>query len=141
MELKIKRLDEEAKLPTKGHPGDAGIDFFALETVTFGPGKQERVRTGIALEIPDGHVGLIWDKSSLSFQRGFKVMGGVIDTGFRGEVTMSLLNTSSQEQSIEKGQKIAQMIIQKFEDVSLVEVSDLSDTVRGNGREGSTGGI
>ncbi|MCC7469756.1 MAG: dUTP diphosphatase [Bacteroidetes bacterium] len=139
MELKWKKLDERAKAPTKGHPGDAGIDFFALETVIFQPGKQMRVQTGIAVEIPENHVGLIWDKSSVSFNQGLKIMGGVIDSGFRGEIVMSLFNTTNEEQKIEAGHKIAQMIIQRFEDCDLLEVTELSDTIRGVGREGSTG--
>lgn len=139
MELKWKKLDERAKAPAKGHAGDAGIDFFALETVVFAPGGQMRVRTGIALEILEGHVGLVWDKSSVSFNQGLKIMGGVIDSGFRGEFVASLVNTSDTEQTIEAGQKFTQMIIQKFEDCELIEVAELSDTVRGEGREGSTG--
>lgn len=141
MKLKVKKLNPEAKLPSKGHPGDAGMDFFATETVVFPPQSQQNVKTGVALEIPEGFVGLIWDKSSVSFNKGLKVMGGVIDSGYRGEVIMSLYNTSSKEQIIEKGNKIAQMIIQKFEDCEIEEVNEMSETVRGEGREGSTGQI
>lgn len=139
MQLKIKKLNPEAKIPTKGHPGDAGIDFYAVADVVFKAGSQERVHTGVSIEIPEGYVGLIWDKSSVSFNQGLKVMGGVIDSGFRGELVMSLYNTTNEEQKIEKGHKIAQMIIQKFEDCELIETDSLSDTVRGSGREGSTG--
>jgi dUTP pyrophosphatase len=139
MNLNVKKLHPEAKLPSKGHPGDAGIDFFAVETVVFAPGAQVNVKTGVAVEIQEGHVGLIWDKSSISFNKGLKVMGGVIDAGYRGEIIMSLYNTSSTEQIIEKGSKIAQMIIQKFEDCEIKEVFEVSETVRGEGREGSTG--
>lgn len=139
MILKIKKLNKDARLPTHGHPGDAGMDFYALEDVVFLPRKQMRVRTGVAIEIPEGHVGLIWDKSSVSFNMGLKIMGGVIDAGFRGEVVMSLLNTSDNEVILEKGYKVAQMIIQKFEDCDILEVDEISDTVRGEGREGSTG--
>ena len=139
MNLNVKKLHNDAKLPTKGHPGDAGIDFYAIDTVMFAPNAQMRVHTGVALEIPEGHVGLIWDKSSISFNQGLKVMGGVIDAGFRGELVMSMYNTTDKEQKIEKGHKIAQMIIQKFEDCDIVEVADLSDTVRGDQGFGSTG--
>lgn len=139
MDLKVKKLHTDAKLPSKGHPGDAGIDFYAIDTVTIAPHAQMRVPTGVAVEIPDGCVGLIWDKSSISFNRGLKVMGGVIDAGFRGEIIMSLYNTTDKEQAIEKGHKVAQMIIQKFEDCDIVEVSDLNDTVRGDQGFGSTG--
>ncbi len=139
MHLQVKKLKDGAKMPTKGHPGDAGIDFYAVEEVVFQPGAQMRVHTGVAIEIPEGHVGLIWDKSSISFNQGLKVMGGVIDSGFRGEIVMSMLNTTEEIQTLPQGHKIAQMIIQKFEDCDIVEVSDLSATVRGEGREGSTG--
>jgi len=139
MILKVKKVDSRAKLPTHGHPGDAGIDFYCLENVVFPPGRQERVRTGIAVEIPEGHVGLIWDKSSISFNLGLKVFGGVIDSGYRGEIIMALYNSSGKEILLEKGQKFAQMIIQKFEHVDLMESEDLSETVRGHQREGSTG--
>lgn len=141
MNLKVKKLHSQAKLPSKGHPGDAGIDFFSIDTAVFLPGAQVNVKTGVAIEIPEGHVGLIWDKSSISFNKNLKVMGGVIDSGYRGEIIMSLLNTGENEQIIEKGQKVAQMIIQKFEDCDIKEVSELSDAVRGEGREGSTGNV
>ncbi len=139
MQLKIKKLHSDAKMPTKGHPGDAGIDFFALEKVILEPGAQERVHTGISIEIPEGYVGLMWDKSSVSFNQGLKTVGGVIDSGFRGELVMSLYNMTDKEQVIEKGHKINQMIIQKYEDCDIVEVADLASSVRGEGREGSTG--
>ena len=139
MKIKVKKLREDAKLPTHGHPGDAGMDFYALENVVFAPGKQERVHTGVAIEIPEGCVGLIWDKSSISFNMGLKIMGGVIDEGFRGEITMSLINTSDKEVVLEKGHKVAQMIIQKFEHCDILEVDEVSETIRGDGREGSTG--
>ena len=139
MQIKVKKLNKDAKLPTHGHPGDASIDFYSLEDVVFLPGKQERVHTGVAVEIPEGHVGLIWDKSSISFNMGLKVMGGVIDSSFRGELVMSLLNTKTEKVILEKGYKVAQMIIQKFEHCDILEVDELSQTVRGEGREGSTG--
>ncbi|MEK7104753.1 MAG: dUTP diphosphatase [Patescibacteria group bacterium] len=139
MKIKIKKLSKDAKLPTHGHPGDASIDFYSIEDVVFLPGKQERVHTGVAVEIPEGHVGLIWDKSSISFNLGLKVMGGVIDSSFRGELVMSLLNTKTKKVILEKGHKVAQMLIQKFEHCDILEVDELSQTVRGGGREGSTG--
>ena len=139
MKIKIKKLSKNAKLPTHGHPGDASIDFYSIEDVVFLPGKQERVHTGVAVEIPEGHVGLIWDKSSISFNLGLKVMGGVIDSSFRGELVMSLLNTKTKKVILEKGHKVAQMLIQKFEHCDILEVDELSQTVRGGGREGSTG--
>lgn len=139
MQLKVKKLNKDAKLPTHGHPGDAGMDFYTLEEVVFPAGKQTRVHTGIAIEIPEGYVGLIWDKSSISFNFGLKVVGGVIDAGYRGEIIMNFLNITDKEVVIEKGHKIAAMIIQKFEHCDILEVFELTETVRGEGREGSTG--
>ncbi len=139
MKLKVKKLRPDAKLPTHGHPGDAGLDFYCVEDVLFPPGEQKTVHTGIAVEIPEGYVGLIWDKSSISFNLGLKVMGGVIDSGYRGEIIMNLLNVSSKEVLMTKDHKIAQMIIQKFEHCEVEEVSTISETVRGERREGSTG--
>lgn len=139
MKIKVKKLKDGAKLPTHGHPGDAGMDFYSALDVIFPPGKQARVHTGVAIEIPEGYVGLVWDKSSVSFNMGLKVMGGVIDSGYRGEIIMNFLNTSDKEVIIEKGQKVAQMLIQKFEHCDILEVDEISETVRGDGREGSTG--
>ncbi|HEY4512943.1 MAG TPA: dUTP diphosphatase [Candidatus Paceibacterota bacterium] len=139
MIIKVKKLDPNAKLPTHGHPGDAGVDFYTVEEVIFPPGEQMRVHTGIAVEVPEGYVGVIWDKSSISFNTGLKVMGGVIDSGYRGEIIMNFLNTSEKEVIIEEGYKVAQMIIQKFEHCEIMEVKEVSDTARGEGREGSTG--
>lgn len=139
MQIKVKKLREDAKLPTHGHPGDAGMDFYTVEDVVFPPGERTRVHTGVVIEISEGCVGLIWDKSSISFNMGLKVLSGVIDSGYRGELIMCLLNTSDKNVAIEKGHKIAQMIIQKFEHCDIVEVEELSETVRGEGREGSTG--
>ncbi|KKS05009.1 MAG: Deoxyuridine 5'-triphosphate nucleotidohydrolase Dut [Candidatus Nomurabacteria bacterium GW2011_GWC2_41_8] len=139
MKIKVKKLHKDAKLPTHGHPGDAGMDFYSVEDVIFPPGKQVHVHTGVALEILEGYVGLVWDKSSVAFNMGLKVMGGVIDSSYRGEIVMNLLNVSKKEVIIEKGHKVAQMLIQKFEHCEIEEAKDLSETVRGHGREGSTG--
>ena len=79
MKIKIKKCDKDAKLPTHGYPGDASVDFYSTEDVLFHPGKQGRVPIGVAVEIPEGYVGLIWDKSSISFDLGLKIMGGVKD--------------------------------------------------------------
>ncbi|MFA6520193.1 MAG: dUTP diphosphatase [Candidatus Paceibacterota bacterium] len=139
MILKVKKLHKDAKLPTHGHPGDAGMDFYTVEEVVFPAGKQARVHTGVVIEIPEGYVGLVWDKSSISFNFGLKVVGGVMDAGYRGEVIMNFLNVTDKEVIIEKGHKIVQMIIQKFDHCDIEEVQEISETVRGSGREGSTG--
>ena len=115
------------------------MDFYTVEDVHIPAGGQARVMLGIAVEIPEGYVGLVWDKSSISFNLGLKVMGGVVDSSYRGELQMSLRNLSNKDVVIEKGHKIAQMLIQKFEHCDILEVDGLSETVRGIGREGSTG--
>ena len=139
MELKVKKLREDAKVPSKGHPGDAGIDFYAVEEVVFPPKEARDVFSGVAIEIPEGFVGLVWDKSSIAFKKGLKTMGGVIDSGYRGEMLFHLFNTNDYEVEIKKGEKIAQMIIQKFEDCDIVESDELSNTVRRDQGFGSTG--
>lgn len=139
MQIKVKKLREDAKLPTHGHPGDAGMDFYTYEEILFPAGVQTRVHTGVAVEIPEGHVGLVWDKSSISFNKGLKVMGGVIDAGYRGEIIMNFLNVGDTDVYIEKGHKVAQILIQKFEHCDILEVDEVSGSARGAGREGSTG--
>lgn len=139
MQLPIKKLVPEAKLPTYAHATDAGMDLYALETTTILAGARGLIKTGIAVAIPAGYVGLFWDKSGLSNKHGLKVVGGVIDAGYRGELLVGLLNTSTEDFKFEAGQKVAQMLIQKVEYPEIIEVSELSDTVRGEGAFGSSG--
>jgi dUTP pyrophosphatase len=140
MLVRIKKMDGDAKLPSYAHPGDAGMDFFAHEKVVVGPGQIARVPTGVSMEIPEGYVGLFWDKSGLSMTHGIKVLGGVIDAGYRGEVMVGIINLSSTEYVFEKGQKVAQMLVQPVVAADVVEVEELSnDTPRGVGGFGSTG--
>jgi dUTP pyrophosphatase len=138
--LKIKKLNQNAKLPTYAHPGDAGLDLFALEDVTIAIGDSALIKTGIAMEIPDGYVGLIWDKSGLAVKNGLKTMAGVVDSGYRGEVLVCLVNLSQKRHDFSAGDKIAQMIIQKKESFAVEEVPELDqNTSRGMGGFGSTG--
>jgi len=139
MIIKIKKLNPEAKLPIYAHPGDAGMDFFALAETEIKPGEVIRVKTGIALELPIGYVGLIWDKSGLAANHGLKTMAGVLDAGYRGELQIVVTNLSKEIYSIKKHDKVAQMLIQKIESPELIEVDELSDTSRGEGGFGSTG--
>lgn len=137
--LKIKRFREDAKIPQYAHPGDAGLDLYAVEDVTLAPNERTAVSTGIAMEIPEGYVGFIWDKSGLSIKHGLKTLGGVIDSGYRGEVLIGIMNLSDVEYTIRKGEKVAQMIIQRKETIEVEEVSELGETARGEGGFGSTG--
>lgn len=139
MQLKVKKLNPEAKLPQYAKPGDAGMDLFALEEVILHPGEFVGVATGVALEIPHGYVGLVWDKSGLSIKYGLKTLGGVVDAGYRGEVKVGMINLGGEEYKIEKGHKVAQMLIQKVDQLEIVEALELSETERGEGGFGSTG--
>ena len=137
--IKVVRVHDEARLPKYAHKGDAAFDLFSVESVIFRSGVTHSVSTGIKMEIPDGYVGLIWDKSGLAIQPGLKVLGGVIDSGYRGEVMVGMTNLGNDEYSLERGEKVAQMIIQKVEQSVIREVKELSDTKRGEGGFGSTG--
>lgn len=139
MKLEIKKLHPDAKLPTRAHADDAGLDMYANETLMLDSGQRQTVKTGIALAIPTGHVGLIWDKSSIPHKWGVKTMGGVIDASYRGEVGVIMVNLSREPYTIEKGAKISQLLIQKVELPEVCEVSELDDTIRGEGAFGSTG--
>lgn len=139
MELKIKKLHPNAKIPTYAHDSDAGFDLYALESVTIPVGARVLVGTGIAMEIPDGYAGLAWDKSGLSNNYGLKTLGGVMDAGYRGEIKVGVINLGEKDYTIEAGHKIAQVIIQKVEHAEIKEVAELSDTTRGHGGFGSTG--
>jgi dUTP pyrophosphatase len=139
MKLKVKKVHPEAKLPNYAHPHDAGMDLFALEEVNIKPGETARIRSGIAIEIPEGYVGLCWDKSGLSMKNGIKVLAGVIDSGFRGELVMGVINLGKEVYIFEKGHKVMQMLIQPVEIVDIMESEELSDTSRGEGGFGSTG--
>lgn len=139
MEIKVKKLHKDAKLPTYAHHGDAGFDLFSIESVNIPVGARVLVGTGVAIEIPDGYVGLIWDKSGLSMVHGLKNLGGVIDAGYRGEIKAGVVNLSDEDYTITAGHKVAQMLIQKVERADIKEITDLSDTSRGHGGFGSTG--
>lgn len=137
--IKIKKVVSDATMPSYAHAGDAGMDLYAAEEVTLAPGERYGVGTGIAMEIPDGYVGLIWDKSGLSIKEGLKTLGGVIDSGYRGEIKVGIINLSKEAYAFEKGHKLAQMIIQKKETVTLEEADELEESERGKRAFGSSG--
>jgi dUTP pyrophosphatase len=139
MKIKVKKLNPEAKIPNYSHPGDAGMDFCTIEEVTIEPGCAGTLPTGISMEIPDGYVGLVWEKSGLAFKHGIQLLGGVIDAGYRGEIRMRAYNISDVSYTFKKGDRTSQMLIQKVESPEFVEVENLDETSRGEGREGSTG--
>ncbi len=139
MTIRIKKLHENAIIPSYAHAHDAGMDFYALETHLLQPGERKAIPTGIAMAIPQGYVGLIWDKSGIAAKHGLKTMGGVIDSGSRGEIKIIIHNLSQEEKRIEAEQKIAQMLIQPVEQREIMEVPELDETERGEKGFGSTG--
>ena len=139
MKIKVKKLHPDAIIPNIAHPGDAGCDLFAAESVTLNPGERGQVSTGLALELPLGYVSLIWDKSGISHKEGIKTLGGVIDCGYRGEYKIGVVNLSDRPYTFEKGHKVAQLLIQKVESPIFEEVNDLAESSRGDGAFGSTG--
>ena len=137
--IRIKKLTEHAILPKYAHPDDAGMDLYASETISLQPGERKAIPTGIAMAIPTGYVGLLWDKSGMASKHGIKTMGGVIDSGYRGEIKIIVHNLSSTGFIFEKGTKVAQMLIQPVEQKQILEVEELDQTQRGQAGFGSTG--
>ena len=136
--LPIRKLNPEAKLPTRAHAGDAGVDLYALQDVTLTPHEPVRVQTGIAMAVPSGFVGLICDRSSLG-AKGVRTLGGVVDAGYRGEVQVLLINLRHEPISLAKGDKIAQLLVLPVNLCAVEERETLDDTARGAGGFGSTG--
>lgn len=142
MELRVARLTEGARLPTRAHPGDAGLDLHAAEAARIGPGERASVGTGIAIAVPEGHAGLVLPRSGLAARHGIALVNapGLIDCGYRGELRVLLLNTDRDEAfEIEPGDRIAQLVISAVADAEAVEVDELSDGDRGGGGFGSSG--
>ncbi len=138
MDVKIKIMTPGAKIPAYAHPGDAGMDLFACADMTLAPGETKPVPTGIQMAIPQGYVGLVWDKSGISL-KGVHRLAGVVDAGYRGEVRVVMVNLGTESFAIKAGMKIAQMLIQPVEAPTIVESDTLDDTSRGAGGFGSTG--
>ena len=139
MKIKIKKIHPDAIIPKYAHLGDAGMDLYTVEAFELEPSERKSIPLGISIEIPEGYVGLMWDKSGLSHKYGIKSFGGVIDSGYRGEWHAGIMNLSDKYFKFEKGQKIIQLLIQKIEHVDFEEVKELSDSSRGEGGLGSTG--
>ena len=141
--INIKKLTPNAIIPTYGSADAAGADLYACinENVTIAPGETYLVKTGLSMEIPVGFAGLIYARSGLSTKKGLAPANkvGVIDSDYRGEIMVALYNQSDKPQTIEPGERIAQMVITPFIQGIFNEVDELSDTVRGEGGFGSTG--
>jgi dUTP pyrophosphatase len=142
MTLRVARLDPRATPPTRAHPGDAGLDLHALEAATLAPGERASIPTGIAVEIEPGHAGLVLPRSGLAARHGISVVNapGLIDSGYRGELRVLLLNTDRSESfELSAGDRIAQLVVIAVALVEPVEVAELSETPRGAGGFGSSG--
>ncbi|MFH0853148.1 MAG: dUTP diphosphatase [bacterium] len=139
MVIKFKRLRDNLKIPEYAHPGDAGLDLFSLEDYLLQPGERHSFALGFALELPEGYVSLIWDKSGLAQKHGITLIGGVIEYTYRGEYQLIMLNIGDLPFEVHKGDKIGQLLIQPIVTAQIVEVEQLSETARGQGGFGSTG--
>jgi len=139
MNLKIKRLHPDVILPSYAHPGDVGLDMYSLEDCVLQPGERKIFGVGFALEFPEGYAAIVKDKGSLPKNGGIHTMGGVFDAGYRGEYNVNLINLGAEPYKIEKGNKIAQLVIFPVVRAEIEEVNELSTTSRGEGRFGSTG--
>jgi len=142
VELPVAKLKADAVLPSRAHDGDAGLDLYACEPAHLGPGERWSVGTGIAVEIPEGHAGLVLPRSGLAKNHGIALVNspGLIDSGYRGEVRVLLLNTDPAETfRIEPGERIAQLVLAPIALADPVEVEALAESVRGDGGFGSSG--
>lgn len=142
MEILVQRLDREVPLPARAHPGDAGLDLHAAEDVSLKPGERASVATGLAVAIPEGYAGFVVPRSGLAAKHGVGVVNapGLIDCGYRGEIRVLLVNLDPSEAvELRRGERIAQLVIQRVEEATLREVTELPPSARGEGGFGSTG--
>ncbi|MEV0539659.1 dUTP diphosphatase [Nocardia salmonicida] len=141
--IPLRRLDPGIPVPTRAHPGDAGVDLCTTEDVIIEPGERVLVGTGIAIALPVGTVGLIHPRSGLAAKAGLSVVNtpGTVDAGYRGEIKVCLINHDPRTAvELRRGDRIAQLLVQRVELVDFAEVDDLDDTARGTGGYGSSGG-
>lgn len=138
MKMFVKKVHRDAKIPVQKTFGSAGYDIYSVESLILKPGEKKNVKTGICIEIPHGFVAILKDRSSMADKK-VVLSAGVIDSDYRGEISVILNNHSESNFTIETGDRIAQMLILKHEVRSFVEVDELTDTKRGSGGFGSTG--
>jgi len=140
--LPVRRLHPAAILPAPAHPGDAGLDLHAVEAGALAPGARGAIPTGLAVEIPPGHAGLVLPRSGLAARHGIALVNapGLIDAGYRGEVRVLLLNTDAEATfAYAAGDRIAQLVVVRVPEHEVIEVAELAESVRGAGGFGSTG--
>jgi dUTP pyrophosphatase len=143
VEILIQRLDPGLPLPARAHPGDAGTDLFAAQDVELAPGQRALVPTGIAIALPDGYAGFVHPRSGLAARHGVTIVNapGTVDAGYRGEIRVTLLNTDPDHPvRFQRGDRIAQLVIQRVAVPVFHEVATLPGSARGDGGFGSTGG-
>jgi dUTP pyrophosphatase len=144
LDIQIIRLDPDLPPPSYAHPGDAGADLVTTVDVTLAPGERAMVPTGIALALPEGYVGLVHPRSGLAARSGLSIVNapGTVDAGYRGEITVMLINLDPASPVVlQRGDRIAQLVVQRVERARFVEVAELPESVRGEGGYGSTGGF
>lgn len=144
LEVRVVRLDADLPLPSFAHPGDAGADLRSTVPVVLAPGERALVPTGVAIALPEGYVGLVHPRSGLAARHGLSIVNspGTIDSGYRGEIKVMLINHDPVDEiRLDRGDRIAQLVVQRYERVRYVEVEELDDTTRGAGGYGSTGGF
>lgn len=139
MKIPAKKLYKDAELPKMMKDGDAAMDFYSYKDYELLPGQKIIVETGVAIAIPRGFWGNVRDRSGLAAKHDIHTMGGVIDSNYRGEVQIIMINLGKEKYNIKKGDRICQMIIQRHEDVEIEEVSELDETNRGENRFASSG--
>lgn len=143
VDVLIQRLDPGLPLPGRAHPGDAGVDLFAARDAELAPGQRAVVPTGVAIALPDGYAAFVHPRSGLAARHGVTIVNapGTVDAGYRGEIRVTLLNTDAQSTvRFQRGDRIAQLVVQRVERPAFHEVEKLPGSVRGNGGFGSTGG-
>jgi len=140
--IRVQQLDPDLPLPSYAHPGDAGADLYAAEDAEIGPGERKLVRTGVAIQLPEGYVGLVHPRSGLAVKKGLTVLNapGTVDAGYRGEILINLINHDPRNiAKVLRGERIAQLVVQRVERAHFHGVEKLSDSMRGPGGHGSTG--
>lgn len=144
LDVALVRIDADLPPPAYAHPGDAGADLFTTVDVSLAPGERALVPTGVALALPPGHVAFVHPRSGLAARHGLSIVNapGTVDAGYRGEIKVLLINHDPAEAiELRRGDRIAQLVVQRFERARFVEVAELPDSVRGPGGYGSTGGF
>ncbi len=139
MKIRVKKVFAEANLPTRANDSDAGYDLYSTESLPITPSSRQAICTGICVEIPKGYYGRIAPRSGLALKAGVDVLGGVIDSGYRDEIKVILINLGETLVSIDEGDRIAQLIIEKCEDIEWENVDSLNDSERGESGFGSSG--